>query len=197
MLEFLQNHSQVIHQPPFDSPTIRHQPLCPGLRHVHRHPAHLQQPTEEDHQFPDTPAAMAATLEIAMESFKDESFIQQFLSRLIASSCSACSTTMSAFLEIDAIHDERGYKAIRNKLSEQYNLSIQEPNIQVHDAMCAATARLPCSTSASTTGQLDEASSREVLRHLRLWGFECIGLWTTAPWWSACRSRPLTDRCLD
>ncbi|MBZ4317419.1 SpoVR family protein, partial [Mycobacterium tuberculosis] len=35
------------------------------------------------------------------------------------------------YLEISAIHNEEGYREIRNKLSAQYNLSNLEPNIQV------------------------------------------------------------------
>jgi stage V sporulation protein R len=58
--------------------------------------------------------------------------------------CSACSTMTGATtsLEIDAIHDDSGYRQIREQLSNQYNLSMNEPNIQAGDtSTCVATAR--------------------------------------------------------
>ena len=34
-------------------------------------------------------------------------------------------------LEIQAIHDESGYRTLRRQLSDQYNLGSREPNIQI------------------------------------------------------------------
>ena len=36
-----------------------------------------------------------------------------------------------AKLQIDAIHDDTGYRKLRRQLSEQYDLGSREPNIQV------------------------------------------------------------------
>ena len=179
MLEFLQNHSQVIHQPPFDSPYYSGiNPYALGFAMFTDIRRICEQPTEEDrHWFPDIAGSdWLTTLKFAMESFKDESFIQQFLSpRLIREFklFSLFDDNERDYIEIDAIHDERGYKAIRNKLSEQYNLSIQEPNIQVHDADVRGDRSLTLQHIRQHHRPLDEASSREVLRHLyRLWGFD-------------------------
>ncbi len=40
-----------------------------------------------------------------------------------------------------AIHDEAGYRALRQALADQYNLGSREPNIQVINVDRAATAR--------------------------------------------------------
>ena len=37
------------------------------------------------------------------------------------------------YLQVSAIHNEEGYRLIRQKLSAQYNLSNLEPNIQVYN----------------------------------------------------------------
>ncbi|MBL7250385.1 SpoVR family protein [Alloalcanivorax sp. C16-2] len=179
MLEFLQNHSQVIYQPPFDSPYYSGiNPYALGFAMFTDIRRICERPTDEDRLwFPDIAGSdWLATLKFAMESFKDESFIQQFLSpRLIREFklFSLFDDNERDYIEIDAIHDERGYKIIRNKLSEQYNLSIQEPNIQVYDADVRGDRSLTLQHIRQHHRPLDEKSSREVLRHLyRLWGFE-------------------------
>jgi stage V sporulation protein R len=45
MMEFLQSHTNVVYQPPYNSRMVqRHQPLRPGLCHVAGHPPHLRAP---------------------------------------------------------------------------------------------------------------------------------------------------------
>ena len=70
-----------------------------------------------------------------MRNFKDESFIGQFLSpklmrdfRLFADPRrrGRIRTARSS-----AIHDDSGYRRLRESLSRQYDLSRREPNIQV------------------------------------------------------------------
>ncbi|MCS5933146.1 SpoVR family protein [Klebsiella pneumoniae subsp. pneumoniae] len=65
------------------------------------------------------------TLHFAMRDFKDESFISQFLSPKIMRdfrSFTVLDDDHNNYLEISAIHNEEGYREIRNKLSAQYNL---------------------------------------------------------------------------
>ena len=179
MLEFLQNHSQVIYQPPFDSPYysgINHYALgfamFQDIRRI------CEAPTDEDRQwFPDIAGSdWLATLKFAMESFKDESFIQQFLSpRLIREFklFSLMDDSERDYIEINAIHNEPGYQAIRNRLSEQYNLSIQEPNIQVYSADVRGDRSLTLQHLRQHHRPLEADTAQEVLRHLhRLWGFD-------------------------
>ena len=44
-------------------------------------------------------------------------------------------------LSIDAIHDERGYRELRQTLRPVYNLGSREPNIQVWNVDFPATVR--------------------------------------------------------
>lgn len=179
MLEFLQNHSQVIYQPPFDSPYYSGiNPYALGFTMFSDIRRICEDPSDEDRQwFPEIAGSdWLKTLKFAMESFKDESFIQQFLSpRLIREFklFSLFDDDERDYIEIDAIHDERGYQTVRNRLSEQYNLSIQEPNIQVYNADVRGDRSLTLQHVRQHHRPLDPASSREVLRHLhRLWHFD-------------------------
>ena len=179
MLEFLQNHSQVIYQPPFDSPYYSGiNPYALGFAMFQDIRRICEAPTEEDRQwFPDIAGSdWLATLKFAMESFKDESFIQQFLSpRLIREFklFSLMDDSERDYIEINAIHNESGYQAIRNRLSEQYNLSIQEPNIQVYSADVRGDRSLTLQHLRQHHRPLDADTAQEVLRHLhRLWGFD-------------------------
>ena len=179
MLEFLQNHSQVIYQPPFDSPYYSGiNPYALGFAMFQDIRRICEAPTDEDRQwFPDIAGGdWLATLKFAMQSFKDESFIQQFLSpRLIREFklFSLMDDSERNYIEINAIHNEPGYQAIRNRLSEQYNLSIQEPNIQVYSADVRGDRSLTLQHLRQHHRPLEADTAQEVLRHLhRLWGFD-------------------------
>jgi stage V sporulation protein R len=179
MLEFLQNHSQVIYQPPFDSPYYSGiNPYALGFAMFQDIRRICEAPTDEDRQwFPDIAGGdWLATLKFAMQSFKDESFIQQFLSpRLIREFklFSLMDDSERDYIEINAIHNESGYRAIRNRLSEQYNLSIQEPNIQVYSADVRGDRSLTLQHLRQHHRPLEAGTAQEVLRHLhRLWGFD-------------------------
>ena len=83
MMEFLQCHTNVVFQPPFDSPYYSGiNPYALGfamLRDIRRI---CEKPTEEDRRwFPDIAGSdWLKTLDFAMRNFKDESFIAQYLS---------------------------------------------------------------------------------------------------------------------
>ena len=179
MLEFLQNHSQVVHQPPFDAPYYSGiNPYALGFALFSDIRRICETPTEEDrHWFPEIAGSdWITTLKFAMESFKDESFIQQFLSpRLIRDFklFSLLDDSERDYIEINAIHDDRGYHTVRNRLAEQYNLSIQEPNIQVYQADVRGDRSLTLQHVRQHHRPLEAGTAEQVLRHLhRLWGFD-------------------------
>ena len=69
-----------------------------------------------------------------MRHFKDESFIGQFLSpRLIREMrmFTILDDRSERALEVSAIHDEEGYRRVREALARQYDINHREPNIQV------------------------------------------------------------------
>jgi spore cortex formation protein SpoVR/YcgB (stage V sporulation) len=76
------------------------------------------------------------------------------------------------YLEISAIHNEEGYREIRNRLSSQYNLSNLEPNIQVWNVDLRGDRSLTLRYIPHNRAPLDKGR-KEVLKHVhRLWGFD-------------------------
>ena len=76
------------------------------------------------------------------------------------------------YVEIGAIHNEQGYKKIRQKLAEQYNLSNLEVNIQIIDANIEGDRSLTLRYTPHNNIELGD-SKTEVLKHLHyLWQFD-------------------------
>ncbi len=133
-------------------------------------------PGEEDRKwFPDIAGSdWLKTLDFAMRNFKDESFISQFLSpRLIRDFklFSILDDEQRSELEVTSIHNDAGYQFIRQALSNQYNLSMNEPNIQVYNVDVRGDRSLTLRHIPHNGVPLADTTA-EVLRHLhRLWGF--------------------------
>jgi spore cortex formation protein SpoVR/YcgB (stage V sporulation) len=142
-------------------------------------------PDEEDRAwFPDIAGSdWQQTLDFAMRNFKDESFISQYLSpRLIREFklFSILDDEEQSELEVTSIHNDAGYRHIRQALSNQYNLSMNEPNIQVYNVDVRGDRSLTLRHVPHNNVPLADTSG-EVLKHLhRLWGFnvrlETIGV---------------------
>ena len=79
----------------------------------------------------------------------------------------------SKYIEVSAIHNEEGYQRLRSKLSAQYNLSNNEPNIQVFNVDKKGDRSLTLRYVAHKDIPLDNKSAQEVMKHLhRLWSFD-------------------------
>ncbi|WAJ69412.1 SpoVR family protein [Catenovulum adriaticum] len=178
MLEFLNSHTNVIYQPPYNSPYYSGiNPYALGFNMFIDIRRICEQPTVEDkYWFPDIAGSnWLDTLHFAMQNFKDESFISQFLSPKLIRDLKLFKITdndQQEFIEVAAIHNEQGYKNIRESLSQQYNLSQVEPNIQVHNVDINGDRSL--TLRYTQHNRIPLASSRqEVLKHLyRLWKFD-------------------------
>ena len=72
---------------------------------------------------------------------------------------------------MSAIHDEAGYRRVREALSHQYDLGAREPNIQVWNVNLRGDRSLTLRHTQHNDRPLDD-SAQEVLQHVaRLWGF--------------------------
>ena len=135
-----------------------------------------QHPTEEDKRWlPDIAGKdWLETINFAMQNFKDESFISQFLSPKIIRDFKLFAIEddeQEPHICISAIHDELGYQNIRDTLSAQYNISNIEPNIQVYDVDVRGDRSLTLRYIPHNAIPLSK-SSEAVLKHFhRLWGF--------------------------
>ncbi len=178
MLEFLQSHTNVVAQPAYNSPHYSGiNPYALGFsmwRDIRRI---CEAPTDEDRQwFPDIAGSdWREAFDFAMRNFKDESFVAQYLSprlmrefRLFA----VLDDDSREKLKIDAIHDESGYRALRQLLSTQYDLGSREPDIQVWNVDLHGDRSLTLRHFARERRPLAGSSCEAVLGHLaHLWGF--------------------------
>ena len=181
MLEFLQTHSAVIYQPEFDSPYYSGlNPYTLGFSIFMDLKRMCQNPTEEDREwFPDIAGGdWVQTVDFAMRNFKDESFILQYLSPKVIRDLklfAIADEEEDDAYEIKAIHDERGYRKVREKLARQYNLSYRDPNIQVWNVNTRGNRSLTLRHIRVDGIPMADDDTREVLRHVhRLWGFDII-----------------------
>lgn len=178
MLEFLHSHTSVVTQPDYNSPYYSGiNPYALGFNMFMDIKRICQAPTEEDrYWFPDIVGKdWLETVHFAMHNFKDESFISQFLSPKVMRDFKLFAVEDDSdkpYVSVSAIHDERGYRAIREKLSAQYNLSNLEPNIQVYNVDVRGDRSLTLRYVPQNEIPLAD-SKDEVMRHLhRLWKFD-------------------------
>ncbi|GAB4356627.1 MAG: SpoVR family protein [Methylohalobius crimeensis] len=178
MLEFLEAHTNVIAQPPFDHDFYNGiNPYALGFAMYRDLQRICQNPTEEDRRwFPEIAGSdWLETLDFAMRNFKDDSFIAQFLSPQVIREFrlfSVLDEEADDELEISAIHDESGYQAIRHALSEQYNQGSLEPDIQVWSVDTRGDRSLTLRHCQHQRRPLGD-SAEEMLRHIhRLWSFK-------------------------
>ncbi len=177
MIEWLKSHTNVIYQPPVGHKAYSGiNPYALGFAMYTDIKRICETPTDEDREwFPNlagTPWLPA--LDHAMRNFKDESFIGQYLSpklmrdlRLFA----IRDDEKDSELEVAAIHDDPGYRRVRESLSRQYDLGSREPNIQVWSVNLRGDRSLTLRHFQHNDRPLHEGA-QDVLRHVaRLWGF--------------------------
>jgi stage V sporulation protein R len=74
-------------------------------------------------------------------------------------------------IEVTAIHEEAGYRSLRQALAEQYNLGSREPNVQVYSVDRRGDRSLTLRHYRHNRRPLGDTVD-EMLRHIRrLWGF--------------------------
>jgi spore cortex formation protein SpoVR/YcgB (stage V sporulation) len=178
MLEILQSHTNVVYQPPYNSQYYSGiNPYALGFNMMVDIRRICENPTEEDKAwFPEIAGSdWLETLHFAMKNFKDESFISQYLSPKLIRDFklfSILDDEKQNHLNVSAIHNQQGYLDIRQALSEQYNLSNLEPNIQVFDVNLKGDRSLTLRYIPHNDIPLGD-SKDEVIKHLhQLWGFK-------------------------
>jgi len=177
IIEFLKTHTNVIFQPAYNSPYYSGiNPYALGFAMMSDIRRICEHPTEEDRRwFPEFAGAdWVKTLDFAMRNFKDESFIAQYLSPKLIRDFrlfSVLDDDSDNYLEVSAIHDDAGYRHVRSALANQYNLSVREPNIQVHNVNLRGDRSLTLRHIQHNRQPLAEDTD-EIMKHVaRLWGF--------------------------
>ncbi len=177
MMEVLQSHTNVIYQPTFDDPRYSGiNPYALGFNIYKDIRRICEHPTDEDKKwFPDiVNTDWVKAVDFAMQNFKDESFIAQYLSPYLIRELklfSVVDNEQEPDLVISAIHNEDGYLKVRQALSEQYNLGNLEPNIQVYNVNRRGDRSLTLRHLQQNQKPLS-SDTNEVMKYLhRLWGF--------------------------
>ena len=177
MLEFLQSHTNVVYQPPYNSPYYSGiNPYALGyamwqdLRRI------CESPAEEDREwFPDIAGSdWRETFEFAMQNFKDESFVAQYLSPRLMREFrffSVLDDDTRDKLRIDAIHDASGYRTLRRHLAHQYDLGNREPDIQVWNVDLRGDRSLTLRHFVHERRVLHESCDAVLGQVANLWGF--------------------------
>jgi stage V sporulation protein R len=179
MLEFIASHSSVVFQPDFDDRRYSGiNPYALGFEMMCDIERIVTNPTEEDRAcMPDIAGTgdVMAVLKHAWANFRDDSFVAQYLSPHLTRKMHLFKLVDRAaepHYKVAAIHDDRGYKAVRRALASQYDPG-RDPNIQVTSADLAGDRHLILTHRLNNEIPLAESDARAVLAYVaELWGFD-------------------------
>ncbi|WP_020558770.1 SpoVR family protein [Thiofilum flexile] len=178
MMEFLTSHTNVVAQPDFDSRYYSGiNPYALGFAMMKDIRRICENPTAEDKVwFPDIVGSnWIDTLNYVMRNYRDESFILQFMSPKIMRDFhffALQDDDRANAIEVKAIHNDEGYRALRETLSQQYNLSYREPDIQVESVNLRGDRSLTLSHYMNERRPLGN-DTYEMLRHIHhIWGYD-------------------------
>lgn len=179
-MEMMHSHTNVVLQPDYDDPRYSGiNPYALGFAMMTDIRRICQSPTDEDRDwFPDFAGDpnWRGVLRDAWANYRDESFIQQFLSPHLIRKFKLFTLTNDADkpnLLVSQIHNRAGYRDIRRELARSYDLACLEPDIQVSDVDLRGDRILKLTHLVRNGIQLDAANRDEVLKHTRrLWGYD-------------------------
>jgi stage V sporulation protein R len=182
-LEMLQSHTNVVFQPTYDDPRFSgFNPYALGFAMMQDLERIVMEPGDEDREwFPQiagTGDAMAVLRDI-WANYRDESFITQFLSPHLIRQMRLFhlrdDPAQTEGIRVAVIHNERGYRQIRQQLARQYDIGWTDPSIEVVDVDLAGDRRLILHHRVVQGGLLDEASAKRVLEHIAyLWSYDVV-----------------------
>jgi spore cortex formation protein SpoVR/YcgB (stage V sporulation) len=179
-MEAMHSHTNVVFQPDFDDRRYGGiNPYALGFAMMQDIERIASNPTAEDREwFPDLAGRgdPMGALRHAWANYRDESFILQYLSPALIRKFRLFHVADDARdpeMKVAAIHDERGYRAVRHALARQYDIAWAEADIQIVDVDLVGDRRLILEHRVLNQVLLDEASTKAVLQHLAdLWGYE-------------------------
>ena len=178
MLEFYHHHSNVLYQPNYsDKGFYGLNPYTLGFNIFMDIKRICQEPTEEDKEwFPFLVGKdWLDEINYAMENFRDDSFILQYLSPKVMRDMKLFAIRdkeEEQHYEISSIHNQQGYHKLREALSEQYSREKYVPRIQIKKVEKFNNYKLELAHLSNQKQTLDEAEALETLKHFEyLWGF--------------------------
>lgn len=179
MLEFLQSHTSAVFQPGYDHPGYSGlNPYALGFEMMQDIKRVCETPTEEDRSWLPEIAGRGDWVEVLKHgwaNYRDESFIRQYLSPALMRKMKLFSLhdDSNSDLLVDAIHNERGYRKLRTKLADQYDVVQRDPEIEVIDVDMDGSRQLMLQHKVHNGLLTNEKDTQLVLDQLaQLWGYE-------------------------
>lgn len=181
LLEFYHSHTGVVAQPDYDSRWYSGiNPYALGFAMYKDIERVAMNPTDEDREWFGNQEWVGsgdylAAIDFAITGFKDESFIQQFLSPKVIRDFKLFSIhddERDPKYLVSGIHNQQGYKVIREALAKQYNFGYMIPDIQVYDVDRWGDRSMTLRHYMVNGRPLDADSTTETLKHIAfLWGY--------------------------
>lgn len=175
-LEFLQSHSNVVAQRDWDSNYYTGiNVYALGFAMMKDIERMCLEPDEEDKEwFPSIcNTDPLETIKDIVANYRDESFIQQFLSPKIIRKFKLFSLNVTEgrpYLEVNATHED--YEHIRNTLAEHYDLSRSIPHIEVTKVDWNEDRWLYLTHTTKNNQRLNYEDMKRTVTHIHeLWGF--------------------------
>lgn len=180
-MEFMASHTGVVFQPDFDKRYFSGMnPYALGFAIFQDIVRICTDPTEEDRKW--FPALIGRdwvdAIQDAMMNYKDDSFIQQFLSPKVIRDFGLFAVKDDGdldYVEISAIHNDEGYINIRNALADSYNRGNWVPDIQVDEVNVLGDRTLYLVHTPYLNRPLHEGLAKETIAHVaNLWEFDVV-----------------------
>lgn len=178
-MEALHSHSSVLRQLDYKHPHyFGINPYALGFDMFTDIKRICETPTEEDKElfpsFAGTP--WLDTILFAVENFRDESFITQFLSPTVIKKWKMFEITnreLDMYVTVSAIQERKHFTDIKETLSKQYSISRIVPDIQIIDANLMKDRKLVLRHTPFCEESLIEPQKEKTLQYIKtLWGYE-------------------------
>lgn len=177
-LEFIHSHSSVLTQLPYNhkyyngfNPYALGFDMFSDIRRI------CTNPTDEDKEYVGHIVGLnwLDVCHDAVANYRDESFISQFLSPEIVRKWRLFEITNKEndkYVTISNIQDHRGFKNIRQTLSQQYSVTGNQPDIQVVNANLKGSRELKLQYKPNK-GTVLHKNKAQVINHIKfLWGYD-------------------------
>jgi len=181
MMEFLHSHSNVITQRPYDSKVYSgYNPYALGFDLLMDVKRMCTNPTEEDKYYMGHIAGKdwLETILDAVENFRDESGINQYLSPALIKKWQLFKIDdieNSDHHKVLAVQNESHFQEIRQGLAQQYNISRHQPNIEVVDANIHGSRTLVLHHTPRNKERLEETQKKKFVAYTEfLWGYPAV-----------------------
>ncbi len=176
MIQFYATHSNVIYQ----RPQSAFNPYTLGFAIFMDIKRMCEAPTDEDrHYFPNLVGKdWVEEVRYAMENFKDETFILQYLSPNVVRNLQIFAFQDDMALDdykITEISNERSFRHLRQKLAAQYALEKLIPNVQVVGVDSKGTRKLLLKHFVRNGQPIGLEDARKVVQYLaKLWEYSVV-----------------------